>query len=82
MKQGLYSNEWISAKTQPAEINPKTYREEVVLTVWLKTLFENLNLVKSYHKTNLTVFVFCLWEKIQVGLKFFWPAYNNQIKAL
>ena len=47
MKQDLYSNEWISAENQSAEINPKAYREEVFLVILLKTLFENLNLVKS-----------------------------------
>ena len=31
MKQDLYSNEWISAEYQLAEINPKAYREEVFL---------------------------------------------------
>ena len=54
MKQGLYANEWISAEIQSAEINPKTYREEIFFIVSLKTLFENLNLVKSHDKTNPT----------------------------
>ena len=40
----------------------------------LKTVFKNLNLVKSYDKTNPNVFVFSLWE-IQVGLNLFWPVY-------
>ena len=71
MKQGLYSNEWISVKIQPAEINPKAYRVEVVLIVSLKTLVENFNLIKSYHKTNPTVFVFCPWEKYRWGLTSF-----------
>ena len=66
MKQGLYSNGWISAEIQSAEINPKAYREEVSLVVSLKTLFEKLNPVKSYNKSM---------EKIQVGLNFCWPVY-------
>ena len=48
MKQGLYSNEWISAEIQSAEISPKAYREEVFLIVLLKILFENLNLETRY----------------------------------
>ena len=71
MKQGLYSNEWISAEIQSAEINPKAYREEVTLTDSLKTLLENSNLVKSYDKTNPTVFVYSLWEKYRWGLTSF-----------
>ena len=71
MKQDLYSNEWISAEYQSAEINPKAYREEVFLVIPLKTVFENLNLVKSYNMINLTVFVFSLWERILVRLNFF-----------
>ena len=47
MKQGLYSNEWISAEIQSAESNPKAYREEVVFIVSLKTLFGNLNVVQK-----------------------------------
>ena len=62
MQQGLYSNEWISAENQSTEISLKVYREEVFLVVSLKTEFENLNLVKSYDKTNPSVFVFSLWE--------------------
>ena len=54
MNQGLYANEWISADIQSAEINPKAYREEIFFIVSLKTLFENLNLVKSHDKTNPT----------------------------
>ena len=38
-----------------------------------KTLFKSLNLVKSYDKTSLTVFVLSM-AKIQVGLNF-WPVY-------
>ena len=60
MKQGLYSNEWISTEIQAAEIKPKAYREQVFLIVSLKTLIKKLNQVKSYDKTNLTVFVFSL----------------------
>ena len=65
MKQDLYSNEWISTEIQSAEINPQAYREEVFLIVSLKTLFENLHLVKSYDrpKTSLTDSIFSLWEK-------------------
>ena len=74
MKQGLYSNEWISAEIQPAETNPKAYTEEVFLIVSLKTLFEKLNLVKSYDKTNQTVFVLSLWKK-HAGLNFFCSVY-------
>ena len=53
MKQDLYSNEWISAENQSTEINLKTHREEEVLIVSLKIVFEYLNVVKSYS----------LWEK-------------------
>ena len=60
MKQDLYSNEWISAAIQSAEMNPKANREEEFFIVSLKTLIENLNLVKSYDRTNLAVFVFSL----------------------
>ena len=35
--------------------------EEVCLSVSLKTGYENLNLVKSYDKTNTNDFVFSLW---------------------
>ena len=41
MKQGLYSNEWMSAESQSTEINDKAYREEVLSIVLLKTMFEN-----------------------------------------
>ena len=71
MKQGLYSNEWISAEIQSAEINPQAYREEVFLIVLLKPLFENLNLAKSYNKTNPTDFIFSLWEKYRWDLTSF-----------
>ena len=63
MKQGLYSDQWISAEIQSAEINPEAYREGVFLVVSLKTFFENLNLVKCYDKTNPTVFVFSMFYK-------------------
>ena len=52
MKQGLYTNEWISGEIQSAEISHKAYRVEVFLIVSLKTLFENSNLIKSNEKTN------------------------------
>ena len=41
----------------------------------LKILCENFNPIKSYGKTNMSVFVLSLWEKTQVGLNFFWPVY-------
>ena len=75
MKRDLYSTEWISAENQSTEINLQAYREEIFLTVSLKTVFENFNLVKSYDKTYPNVFVFSLWKKIQVGLNFFCPVY-------
>ena len=55
MKQDLYSYEWISAEIQSADMNPKANREEEFFIVSLKTMFENLNLVKSYDRTNPTV---------------------------
>ena len=67
----MYSDKWISAENQSTEINLKAYREEVYLSVSLKTGFENLNLVKSYYKTNPNDFVFSLWGKKQVGLTSF-----------
>ena len=63
MKQTLYSNECISAEKQPTEFNIKSYRNEVFLIISLKTVFENLNLVKSYDKTNPDVLVFSLRDK-------------------
>ena len=54
MKQDIYSNEWISAENQSAEIIPKAFREEISLILSPKILFESLYLVKSYAKTNLT----------------------------
>ena len=71
MKQDLYSNEWISAENQSAEIIPKAYREEVSLNLLPKSLFESLNLVKSYDNTNLTVFILSLWHKYRWGLTSF-----------
>ena len=70
MKPDLYSNAWISAENPLTEINLKAHREDVVLIVSLKTVFENLSTVKRYDYTNQNVFVFSLWEKIQVGLNF------------
>ena len=55
MRQDLYSNECISAENRSTETNLYAYREEVFIIVSLKTLFENLNLVKSYDKTNPNV---------------------------
>ena len=60
MKKDMYSNEWISAEIESAEIDPKAHREKVFMIVLLKTLFENFNVVKSHDKTNQTVFVFSL----------------------
>ena len=68
MKQNLYSYEWISAEIQSVEIIPKANREEECFIVSLKTMFENLNLVKSYDKTNPTVLVFSLSDKYRWGL--------------
>ena len=45
----------MSAEKQSTEIGLKTYREDVFLIISLKTVFENLHLVKSYNKTNLNV---------------------------
>ena len=58
----------MSAENQSTEIGLKTYREDVFLIISLKTVFENLNLVKSYNKTNPNVFVPSLWEKYRWGL--------------
>ena len=33
----------------------------------------NLYQVKRYDKIDVTILVVSLWEKIQVGLNFFWP---------
>ena len=61
----------MSAEKQSTEIGLKTYREDVFLIISLKTVIENLHLVKSYNKTNLNVFVPCLWEKYRWGLTYF-----------
>ena len=61
----------MSAENQPTETGLKTYREDVFLIISLKTVFENLHLVKSYNKINLNVFVPCLWEKYRWGLTSF-----------
>ena len=71
MKQTLYSNECISAEKQSTEFNLKSYREEVILIISLKTVFENLNLVKSYDKTNPNIFVLNLRDKYRRGLTSF-----------
>ena len=63
MKQTLFSNECISLEKQSTEFNLKSYREDVFLIILLKTVFENLNLVKSYDKTNPIVFVLNLRDK-------------------
>ena len=39
--------------------------------IGFKTVFENLNLVKSYNKTNPNVFIPSLWEKYRWGLTSF-----------
>ena len=52
-------------KNQSIEINCKAYREAVFLIV-----FENLNIVKNYDKTNSNVFVYSLWENTR-GAYFF-----------
>ena len=61
----------ISAENQSAEINLKAYREEVCLIVSLQAVIENLNLVKSYDRTNPNDFVFNLWEKYRWGFTSF-----------
>ena len=71
MKKDLYSNEWFSDENQSTEIILQAHREEVFLIVSLKTVFENLNLVKSYDFTNPNVFVLSLWGKYRRGLTSF-----------
>ena len=71
MKQTLYSNECISAEKQSTEFNLKSYREEVIFIILLKTVFEKLNLVKSYDKTNPNIFVLNLQDKYRRGLTSF-----------
>ena len=56
MKQDVYTKKWISAVNHLTEFNRKTHKEKVFFIVSLKTVFENLNLVKSYNKTNPNVF--------------------------
>ena len=75
MKQGLYANECFLAENQSTEINLKAYREELFLIVSLKTVFEILNLVKSYDKTKPNAFPIWFMRKIRMGLNFFWPVY-------
>ena len=58
-------------KKQSTESILKPYREEVILNFSLKTVFENLNLVKSYDKINSNVFVFSLRDKYRWGLASF-----------
>ena len=62
---------WISAENQSTEINLTAYKEEVYFIVSLKTIFETLNLVKCYDKTNPSVFVFNLWGKFMKALTSF-----------
>ena len=60
---------WVHlSKKQSTAFNLKWYREEVLLIIWLKTVFENLNLVESYDKTNLNVFVLSVRDKYRWGL--------------
>ena len=49
------------------------HREEVLLIVSLKTVFENLNLVNSYDYTILNHLVLSLWVKYIWGLTYFGP---------
>ena len=55
-------------ENKSTEINLQVYREEVFLIVSPKTVFENLNLVEGYDKTNPGVFVFSLWKEYRRGL--------------
>ena len=71
MKQGLHSNEWISAEIQSAEINPKAYREKVTLIVSLKTLLENSNLVKQRQIRQIRLVLYIVYGKNTGGLNFF-----------
>ena len=71
MKQTLYSNECIPAENLSTKFNLKSDREEVFLIISLKTVFNNLNIVKSYDKTNQNLFVFSLRDKYGWGLTFF-----------
>ena len=71
MKRGMYSNEWISAENQSTKINLQAYTEEFFFNCFAENFVENLNLVKSYDKTNPDVFVFSLWRKYRWGLTSF-----------
>ena len=71
MKQDLYSNVWVSAENQSTKLYPTAYREEVLFFLSMKILYENLNLVISYDKINLTVFVLSLWDQFRWGLNSF-----------
>ena len=68
MRQTLYSNEFISAGKQSTDFNLKSSRQEVFFITSLKTVLENLNLVKAYDKTNPNVFVLSLRDKYRWGL--------------
>ena len=69
MKQTLHSNECISAEKQSAEFNLKSYREEVFFIISLKTVFENLNLVKSYDEINPNVLYLIYGKNIRIRNK-------------
>ena len=58
-------------KKHSIEFNFKSYREEVFFIISQKTVFENLNLVKNYGKTNPNVFVLNLRDKCRWGLTSF-----------
>ena len=57
---GPVFNEWISDENQLTEIILQAHRDEGFLIGSLKTVFENLNLVKSYDYTNPNVFALSL----------------------
>ena len=44
--------------------NTKSYREELFFIISLKTVFENLNLVKRDNKTNLNILYLVYWTNI------------------
>ena len=67
MKQGLYSKKWISAEIKSAEINSNAHKEEVFLIVSLKTLFENLNRVKTITIRQIQLFVYLIYGKNTSG---------------
>ena len=60
-----------SQQKKSIEFNLKLYREEAFWIISLKNVTENLNLVKSYDKTNSNVFVFSLRDKYRWGLTSF-----------